>query len=301
MPVAYATTSRAALDIAEQQQVAVAVLDQRLDGDISGTDLFLRLRRVRPGIKAIMLTGQALGDEVGQALRLGFDDYLAKSNIAELPVRVMQQYLRHVADTAGGQNELDILVWPARPWMKPWQRLEIRARSLAVVEDRVIDHDAWRTLQQVNAGEERKVTHQLTSSQVTTLEESSQNALKATLSLNNRALSALTASLENTLTVTAKQSLATTNTSVSTTEQLLKLAAEPTDTSQVFVRARLFQAAPVRRKVVVTLRLHCGCCQLARYLPLVMMQDTGLVATRHKDHMSDGTIREVETGDIARP
>jgi CheY-like chemotaxis protein len=299
MPVVHAVTSRAALEIVEQNQIIVAVLDQRMEGDISGTDLFLRLRNIRPELQAIMLTGQAEGDEVGRALTLGFADYLSKSRIADLPTRVLQQYLHYVATLAGNRQDLDILVWPSRPWKRLWQRFEIRVRSVAVIEDRVVNPDSWRTLLQVNAGEERKLTRQLTSSTVVTLEESSQNALKASLSLNNRALIALTTSIENTLTVTAKNSIATTNTVVSTTEQSFKLPEEPADSTQVFIRARLFQAAPVARKIMATVFMQCRCCQLSRYLPLVMMQETGLVATRQQDHLSDETIRVNETGDVS--
>jgi CheY-like chemotaxis protein len=300
MPVAHAATSRAATDIVEQQQIAVAVLDQRMEGDISGTELFLRLRHIRPEIRAIMLTGQAEGDEVGHALTsVGFNDYLSKTRIADLPTRVLRQYLQYIAATAENRQDLDILVWPSRRWRRLWQRFEIRIQSVAVVEERVVNPDSFRTLLQVNAGEERKLTRQLTSSTVVTLEESSQNVLKASLSLNNRALVALTTSLENALTVTAKNSLATTQTAVSTSEQSFKLPEEPSDAGQLFIRARHFQAAPVTRKIMVTVLMRCRCCQLSRFLPLVMVQETGLVATRQQDHMSDGTVRENETGDIS--
>lgn len=299
MPVAYAITSRAAVEIVEQNPMAVVILDQRMEGDISGTELFLRLRQIRPGIRAIMLTGQAEGDEVGQALRLGFTDYLPKSRIAELPVRVLQQYLQHHTRGSEVGYADDILIWPPRPWMRLWRRYEIRLKAVVVVDERVVDSSSWRTLLQVNAGEEKKLTRQLTSSRLVALEESSQKSLKSSLALNNRALVALTSSLEHTLASSSKTSVSTSETAVNTTEQLFRLPAEPDDSKQLFVRARHFQATPVNRRVVVTVLMRCRCCDLSRFLPLVMSQETGLIATRHKDYMSDGSVHTIETGDVA--
>jgi CheY-like chemotaxis protein len=299
MPVAHAITSRAAIEIVEQNPVAVVVLDQRMEGDLSGTDLFLRLTQIKPRIRAIMLTGQAEGDEVGQALRLGFRDYLPKSRIAELPVLVLRQYLQHETETSENGRADDVLIWPPRPWLRPWRRYEIRLKTVVVVDGRVVDPLSWQTLLQINAGEERKLTRQLTSSRVVALEESSQKSLKASLALNNRALVALTSSLEHTLASSLKTAVSTTQTAVSTTEQLFKLPTEPGDTQQVFVRARLFQAAPITHRIVVTVLMRCRCCDLSKFLPLVIVQETGLIATRHQDYMSDGSVRIVETGDVA--
>lgn len=299
MPVAHAVTSQVAIEMVEQNPIAVVVLDQRMEGDMSGTELFLRLMQIRPQIRAIMLTGQAEGDEVGQALRLGFRDYLPKSRIGELPVRVLQQYLQH--ETEAGENEYpqDVLIWPPRSWIRLWRRYEIRLKAVVVLEGRSIEPSSWHTLLQVNAGEEKKLTRQLTSSQVVALEESSQKSLKASLALNNRALVSLTSSLEDALTLNSKTSVSTTQTAMSTTEQIFKLPAEPDDMKQVFVRARLFQAAPISRRIIATVLMHCRYCGLSKVVPLIMVQETGQIATRQQDYMSDGSVRIIETGDIA--
>jgi CheY-like chemotaxis protein len=301
MTVAHAVTSQIAIETVEQNPVAVVVLDQRMEGDISGTDLFLRLAQIRPQIRAIMLTGQAQGDEVGQALRLGFRDYLPKSKIAELPVRVLQQYLQYETETSKNEYAHDLLLWPPRPRLRPWRRYEVRLKAVIIVDARVIDPSSWQTLLQINAGEEKKLTRQLTSSHVVTLEESSQESLKSSLALNNRALASLTSSIESTLTSSSKTSISTTQTAVSTTEQIFKLPAEPSGMNMVFTRARLLQAAPICRRIIATVLMRCRCCDLSRFLPLMMIQETGVVATRHEDHLSDGSVTIVDTGDVATP
>jgi DNA-binding NtrC family response regulator len=153
MPVAYAVTSRGAIETVEQNPVAVVVLDQRMEGDMSGTDLFLRLKAIKPQIKAIMLTGQARRDEVGHALHLGFDDYLSKSEIAELPVRVLQQYLEYETEALQNDYAHDTLIWPTRPRLRLWRRYEARLKAVVVAEPRVIDPSSWLTLLQIIAGE----------------------------------------------------------------------------------------------------------------------------------------------------
>jgi hypothetical protein len=88
----------------------------------------------------------------------------------------------------------------------------------------------------------------------------------------------------------------TTRADVRTTEQLFKPPAEPTDPSQLFVRARAFQVAPINQRILATLLMRCRCCDLSRLLPLAVVQDTGMIATRQRDYISDGTVTDTATG-----
>jgi two-component system, response regulator RegA len=56
---------------------ACLVSEQKLD-DGSGFELFTRLRAVNPALKAIMVTGHASVAGAVHAVRIGFEDYLAK-------------------------------------------------------------------------------------------------------------------------------------------------------------------------------------------------------------------------------
>lgn len=56
-----------------------------------------------------MLTGEAGPDEVGQALELGFHDYLSKGRITELPARVLLQHVKGKISALEQYTELENL------------------------------------------------------------------------------------------------------------------------------------------------------------------------------------------------
>ncbi len=79
------TMSTSDPEVAEQTvssgDVRVVVLDQRME--VPGTELFARMRRHDPRLRAIMLTSEAEGPETGLGIRLGFHDYIHKTDVAE--------------------------------------------------------------------------------------------------------------------------------------------------------------------------------------------------------------------------
>lgn len=300
LEVGFASDSATALRMVEQLPISVAVLDQRMGTDLSGTELFQRLRAVRPDIRAIMLTGEAGPDEVGQALELGFHAYLPKGRIAELPGLVLLQHVKsRVADLEQHTEAENVLLWPRRRWW-PWARrgAEIRLISRRVVEERFIDPDDWVPVVQVNAGEEHRIASQVTRTSSIVVEEQSQQTLQANIGLKARSLGEITSALQSVLTDSSRLTRTVDNSSTDSTEQTFRLPEEPETPGPVYVRARLYQRAPIYRKVLVTLSAACGCCGLSTRIPVVVLQDIGLLATRHEDRMSDGTVRVIETGDI---
>ena len=67
----------AAIELAQQHEVDVAILDIRMAG-MSGIEVLERLRFVRPDIEAIMMTAFETTDTIRQALRLRACDYINK-------------------------------------------------------------------------------------------------------------------------------------------------------------------------------------------------------------------------------
>ena len=72
-----ATSGEAAITIAQQNKIDVAILDIRMVG-MGGIELLERLKGVDPKIEVIMLTAYETIDTIRQALRLGASDYLNK-------------------------------------------------------------------------------------------------------------------------------------------------------------------------------------------------------------------------------
>jgi CheY-like chemotaxis protein len=301
LETSFASDSATALGLVERHPITVVVLDQRMGPDLSGTELFQRLRAVRPDVRAIMLTGEAGPDEVGQALALGFHDYLPKGRIAELPGLVLLQHVKgRLADLEQRTETEDVLLWPRRrPWWRRRRGAEIRLISRRVVADRFIDPAGWVPVVQVNAGEEHRIASQATRTSSIVVEEQSQRTLQANVGVRTRSLGEITSALQTVLGETSRRTRTVDDSTTDSSEQTFRLPAEPDAPGPVYVRARLYQRAIVYRKVLVTLSAVCGCCGLGNRIPVVVLQDVGLRATRHEDHLSDGTVSVVETGDIA--
>lgn len=80
-----------ALALAQQRDFSLAIIDQRLGRARSGIELIAQLRRIRPSLRTVILTGYPTVDDAAESMSAGAVDYLSKAagNIAaELQARV---------------------------------------------------------------------------------------------------------------------------------------------------------------------------------------------------------------------
>jgi len=78
------TSAEEAYKKAKRQDFALAVLDMRLLGGISGLDVLSRMRRTNPGLRAIILTAHPDFESAVESGRRGALDYLSKHDVASL-------------------------------------------------------------------------------------------------------------------------------------------------------------------------------------------------------------------------
>ena len=76
-----ASNGLAAIELAQNNRVDVAVLDIRMSG-MSGIELLERLKFVDPSIEVVMMTAFETTDTMRQALRLRACDFRKRSDIA---------------------------------------------------------------------------------------------------------------------------------------------------------------------------------------------------------------------------
>lgn len=84
-----------ALRYVQYHDIKVLVLDQRMP--VSGTQLLERLRPFTSA-RAIMLTGEADKEDLGNAINLNFHAYVDKSKVIQLPDVVFSQYTKYLED-----------------------------------------------------------------------------------------------------------------------------------------------------------------------------------------------------------
>lgn len=94
--VTWTSIPEEAVDLVSQSDIKVVVLDQVMP--VRGTELMQRLIKINPHLKTMMLTGEASGKEIGQAINLNFDKYLDKADVKELPGYVRGLYADYECD-----------------------------------------------------------------------------------------------------------------------------------------------------------------------------------------------------------
>src|SRR5665213_105634 len=89
----------AAIKLAQENEIDVAVLDIRMAG-MSGIEVLERLKYVKPGIEAIMMTAFETTDTIRQALRLRACDYINKPfDLATMRSAVSQAMQRRTLES----------------------------------------------------------------------------------------------------------------------------------------------------------------------------------------------------------
>jgi CheY-like chemotaxis protein len=299
----YTADPATACAIVERQPVAVAVLDERMP-QLAGTALFPKLKKIRPELRVLMLSGEAGADEVGMAFELGYNGRLSKGRISDLPERVQQEYIQYLTESSVNLAARPEIVWPRRRRFglqvpRLLRRTEILLISIEELAAPPIDADAWTTVLQLNVGEERKLVYQLASTTSLTIERASQEVLKGVLNLKARPLAALASSIEASAMSSSRRSHSATQVATRSMEQTFQLPTSDDPSNARYVRARHFQQAILQRKFLVTLRVRCRCCGIYNIVPIVVLQNTDKIATRHLDYLNDNSETLVNTGTVA--
>lgn len=276
--------------------VAVVVLDQRMPKHL-GTDLYQVLIDRGARVRAIMLTGEADPDEVGSALELGFRGYLHKSQIRELPAKVLQEFVAHRAESISAASSQPVVL-DRRIGLWRRTQLTFRMAGLTIVESSTAIPDSWRDIAVVQAGatEKRTIENEATASIV--IEHSSQAVLSTKLGLSTKALAQLSTELSSQISSTIRvQRTETLKTRVQV-ERTFSLPNEPQDPDVVHVRMRKIQVGDAATMVRADLLGTCSCCSLRDILSIDIYVTTGGLILRHVDRLNTGEQRVYELGPI---
>jgi len=65
-----ASDAKAAIEIAKNNTIDVALIDVRLPGG-NGVDVFEKMKSIRPKMKAVIMTGYEVAEQIDRAFRLG--------------------------------------------------------------------------------------------------------------------------------------------------------------------------------------------------------------------------------------
>ncbi len=287
---------REALEIIRNNPIAVAVLDQRMP-EKDGTQLFREIAQIDPLIKAIMLTGEAKPEEVAKAFGIGYMDYLEKSKVEELPSRVLVQYARYQVDIAKKSiYAKPLTLVKARKGLISGTTVRVDLASIDLLDEEFVFPDSWATMKQIRAGESLKEVDKLEITRRYVHETESEQSLAGKLGLDLPAAARFKAHLEGHVAEKYKDHLYSEEKKSLEVAREYKLPAEPSNPKELCIVSRHFQRASVYRRFRCLLSRRCNCCGSSIPIPVLLYQLTSKIATRQKDYMSDGTVREVDTG-----
>lgn len=290
VPAVYATSSAEALAKIKEYPIKVLVLDQKMP-KTTGTTLFQELHEINPLAKAIMLTGEADADEIGEALRIGYSSYIHKSRVAELPGQVLTELLKYHTDFRSNQTPEKMATVSSGFFRRTI--IDIYYISSIVLDERYVDPKSWITAAEVKAGETIKIKDKIEFESRLRIDTSIESKISS--GFHGKILgSGLGAKLESYL--TAK--LAVTNEIKQRASQEVErdysLAKEPEKPDANFVVSRAYQRAPVYRKIESFLELKCSACERDECVSVVALQPTRFIANRQVDVLLRGGSRIIE-------
>ena len=92
-----------AVTLVQESAFSLAILDQRISTDHSGIRLLQALREIRPGLRAIILTGYADFDDAVHSMKQGALDYISKGR-----KDLGQSLLAHVAKAIAEESNREV-------------------------------------------------------------------------------------------------------------------------------------------------------------------------------------------------
>lgn len=286
-----------AVRLIQTNPIKVALLDQRMP-KCNGTELYERLVEKDSLLKAIMLTGEADAQEVGSALKLGFVDYIHKSEVSDITTRVLLHYCSYHNDLAEQYSNCGEPIYSYNNgFLGKWgPKIDFYLVTSEVVSREHVLEDSWKTIANINAGETIKTTLTKLNVERVIIEEEEKAKLDLNLSIKAPIFESLTGKIKSAVEERVKKSSQNEMSMTDTVEKEYKLPAEPEQQNVLHIKSRKYEHAPVYEQLKIAIRKECSSCSVKEIIFLNINTLTPKVATRQIDYMSDSSRQISDTG-----
>lgn len=285
-----------AAEALKAEPIKIVVLDQRMPTK-KGTLLYKDLKAIDSKIKVMMLSGEADTQELDDAIKLGYDDYLHKSRIKELPSKVHLLYVKYQADLLTAADSSSVHIGTLKFGLWPFQeRVEYYLTSLMVLREEYVFDESWYTAKQISAGETVEEVDRFEVEAHLKFQSSLEAKVGHTGTLSAGQIVKLQSKIETALVTKFSNETSTGAKRTVEIKREYKLPEAPSNPKKLHVAARHFQRAPVYREIRALIVQRCSTCKNSRSYPLLVYQPTIRIATRHIDYRSDGSEAVLFTG-----
>lgn len=245
----------------------------------------------------MLLTGEADRLDIMKAAKLGYSDYLEKSNISELPGKVLVAYTQYEASIVNKSKEDQLLniFNPLKP--QTWfYRYTIA--SVELVDKNFTFEEGWKTkLALVSSEQTQESSYEYTEEckvmAGTEFKESANMVLKA------GKLASLTSQLDSVVTNHIDSSLSLSITQKKKITQTYKLQ-EGIEEGKQAVK-KVFESNPIYYKFNVLLKKYCRFCGSVHIFPIEVYKRIPKEMTRVHIFYADGSNRTIDTGSVSIP
>lgn len=285
------STSKDAIEAIRKYNIRVVVIDQVMPG-MTGTQLYKVIKPLNPLIRTIMLTGEATGQDVGDALRIGFNDYLSKNDILELSNRVLSQYIKYDIDISN-QIALEKPILLNADWRNLYMK-EYYLINISSIKGDLTLEDNKEVIFDLFAGQTFEYVENYTFTDKLTITEQVEVSLKQDLSIRN--LNTLKCNINSAINSRFGNSKESTYTSMKGQKQTYKLPDQPTDNNIVYLNRRVIERFPVFKEYVIIIGVKCKLCKSMRYCTTRVHKHTHKFKCIQTDYMSDQSTKTLDLG-----
>lgn len=259
-------------ELVRQSDIKVVVLDQVMP--VRGTELMQRLKNINPQLKTLMLTGEASGKEIGQAINLNFDKYLDKADVKKLPGYVRSLYTDYQCEFYENLKKL------APKFLRITRKGFYYLLSKEKISSCYADERQTRTLLNVFAGEEQERVIENVVAEEVIYDTTEEANVGFDLNVNPTKFPAIKAAYRNIMNL--KKSIRTTKSSKEITKY--KLPGKLEDT----ISHRIIECTPVYEVYKVVLGYKRFIFHKMERGIVIMKVFTGKHHLRQTDHLHDG-------------
>jgi len=282
------------MEVIRTGTVKVVVLDERMP-KMNGTDLFKKIHQINPNIQAVLLTGEADRSDIIKATKLGYSDYLEKSNISELPGKVMVAYTQYEAGIVKQSNEEQPLNF-INPLKTRFGFYRYTICSVELVDKTFTFEDGWKT-QLALASSEHTQEYSYEYTKECIVKAGAEFRKSANMGLEAGKLASLKSQLDTVVTSHIDSSMSLSVTHKKKISQTYKLQDGIEEGKQAV--KKVFESNPVFFKFNVLLKKYCRLCGNVQIFPIEVYKRIPKEMTRVQIFYADGSNRTIETGTIS--
>lgn len=285
-----------ALDAIKKYHIKVAVIDQIMP-DILGTELFKEIKLLSPEVKTIMLTGEASADDVGVAMNLGFNKFLNKGEIRQLPESVLELYVDYEKSLIK-KEQIDKKRFLFKESKFAFPLIKYFLVGISKLNENYIFKSQWKTISTINVGEDIEVEDEVTVENRIIISNEVEEKVKLDMELSDKLLSTLKSSVNTELINIHKSTFEQTKKETKRRKKKYVLPPQPEDTNQNYIVKRDIEATPIYIEYRIIIQKQCPICNHTQIYPLTVYKQTRKFKTRQIDYYNDNTNKETDTGVI---